>query len=95
MLTGHSSSEQHSVGQGVLVVVGFGVVVVVAGVEVVVGPLSHVIAHCLSQQVSPEGQSRSVLQSEQLQSVLVSHSASPGQLFAAHVSSQLWHPTVE
>ena len=95
LLTGHSSSEQHSVGQGVLVVVGFGVVVVVAGVEVVVGPLSHVIAHCLSQQVSPEGQSRSVLQSEQLQSVLVSHSASPGQLFAAHVSSQLWHPTVE
>ena len=78
-----------------LVVVGFGVVVVVAGVVVVVGPLSHVIAHCLSQQVSPEGQSKSVLQSEQLQSVLVSHSASPGQLFAAHVSSQLWHPTVE
>ena len=114
LLTGHSSSEQHSVGQGVLVVVGFGVVVVgvevvvagvvevvavvvvvVAGVVVVVGPLSHVIAHCLSQQVSPEGQSKSVLQSEQLQSVLVSHSASPGQLFAAHVSSQLWHPTVE
>ena len=93
MLTGHSSSEQHSVGQGVLVVVGFGVVVV--GVVVVVGSLSQVIAHCLPQQVSPEGQSRSVLQSEQLQSVLVSHSASPGQLFAAHVSSQLWHPTVE
>ena len=93
--------KKHSVGQGVLVVVGFGVVVVgvevvvAAGVVVVVGSLSHVIAHCLSQQVSPEGQSKSVLQSEQLQSVLVSHSASPGQLFAAHVSSQLWHPTVE
>ena len=90
-----------------LVVVGFGVVVVgvevvvagvvevVAVVVVVVGSLSQVIAHCLSQQVSPEVQSKSVLQSEQLQSVLVSHSASPGQLFAAHVSSQWWHPTVE
>ena len=80
-----------------LVVVGFGVVVVVvvAGVVVVVGSLSQVIAHCLSQHVSPEVQSKSVLQSEHLQLVLVSHSASPGQLFAAQVSSQLWHPTVE
>ena len=79
-----------------LVVVGFGVVVVVvAGVVVVVGSLSQVIAHCLSQQVSPEVQSKSVLQSEHLQLVLVSHSASPGQLFASHVSSQWWHPTVE
>ena len=84
-----------------LVVVGFGVVVVgvvdvvAAGVVVVVGSLSQVIAHCLSQQVSPEVQSKSVLQSEHLQSVLVLHSASPGQLFASHVSSQWWHPTVE
>ena len=71
--------------------VGFSVVVVVAGGSV--GP--HEDAHCLSQHCSPVGQSLSTLQSEQLQSVLVSHSASPGQLFAAHVSSQLWHPTVE
>ena len=74
-----------------LVVVGFGVVVVVAGAGVV-SP-SHEIAHCLSQHFSPEEQSASVLQSEHWQSVLVSHSVSPGQLFAAHVSSQLWQPT--
>ena len=82
--TSQSSSEQHSVGQAVLVGVGF---------EVVVSP-SHEIAHCLSQHISPEEQSASVLQSEHWQSVLVSHSVSPGQLLAAQVSSQLWHPTV-
>ena len=72
-----------------LVGVGFGVVVI----GVVVSP-SHEIAHCLSQHFSPEEQSASVLQSEHWQSVLVSHSVSPGQLLAAQVSSQLWHPTV-
>ena len=79
-------------GQGVVVVVGgcvgFFVVVVVAGGSV--GP--HEDAHCLSQHCSPVGQSLSTLQSEQLQSVLVSQSKS-GQLFAAQVSSQLWQPT--
>ena len=74
------------------VVAGFGVGVVVVGAGVV-SPL-HEIAHCLSQHFSPEEQSASVLQSEHWQSVLVSHSASPGQLLAAQVSSQLWHPTV-
>ena len=85
-ITSQSSSEQHSVGQGVSV--GFEVVVVV----LVVSP-SQETAHCLSQHFSPEEQSASVLQSEHWQSVLVSHSVSPGQLFAAHVSSQLWQPT--
>ena len=84
-ITSQSSSEQHSIGQGVSV--GFEVVVVV------VSP-SQEIEHCLSQHFSPEEQSASVLQSEHLQSVLVSHSVSPGQLFAAQVSSQLWQPTL-
>ena len=79
-----------------LVVVGFGVVVVGVVVGVVAGSVvespSQETAHCLSQHCSPEGQSMSVLQSEHKQSVLVSHS--PGQLFAAQVSSQLWQPTV-
>ena len=85
-ITSQSSSEQHSVGQDVSVGVGFEVVVVVSP--------SHEIAHCLSQHFSPEEQSESVLQSEHWQSVLVSHSVSPGQLFAAQVSSQLWQPTL-
>ena len=75
-----------------LVVVGFGVVLVVVGAGD--GDGSQEIAHCLSQHISPEEQSASVLQSEHWQSVLVSHSVSPGQLLAAQVSSQLWHPTV-
>ena len=85
-------SEQHSVGQDVSVVAGRGVVVTTgAGV---VTPL-HEIEHCLSQHCSPEPQSASVLQSEHWQFVLVSHSASPsGQLFAPHVASQLWQPTL-
>ena len=77
------------VGSGVGVGVGFGV-----WVGVGVGPSSQETAHCLSQHCSPDGQSMSVLQSEHWQSVLVSHSDSPGQLFAAQVSSQLWQPTV-
>ena len=85
-ITSQSSSEQHSVGQGVSVGVGFEVVVVVSP--------SQEVAHCLSQHFSPEEQSASVLQSEHWQSVLVSHSVSPGQLFAAQVSSQLWQPTL-
>ena len=72
------------------VVVGCGVVVT-AGAGVV--SASHEIEHCLSQHFSPEPQSASVLQSEHWQSVLVSHSDSVGQLFAAQVASQLWQPT--
>jgi len=91
---GQSSSAQHSLGQGsVVVVVGAGVVVVVVGAAVVVVGPPQSAEQTLSQHSSPPEQSASVLQSEHWQSVDGSQVWSPGQLSASQVSSQSWQPT--